>query len=147
MPTTDHDTTPAGHVGSTDELERGGETGLTFEYPKHLEHPIGRANLTAAYLLEYWAKKGAIQRYDGVIDGLREGATEIFKVAKPVRSNAKLTDLAPGPHWYAKPGRPEEMQGGKRRNVYLDEVSWAKAVELGNGNASDGIRMALARAG
>lgn len=51
------------------------------------------------------------------------------------------------PHWYAKPGRPEEMQGGKRRNVYLDDASWAKAVELGNGNASDGIRMALARAG
>jgi hypothetical protein len=51
------------------------------------------------------------------------------------------------PHWYAKPGRPEEMQGGKRRNVYLDDASWAKAVELGNGNASDGIRIALARAG
>ena len=51
------------------------------------------------------------------------------------------------PHWYVKPGRPEEMQGGKRRNVYLDDASWAKAVELGNGNASDGIRMALARAG
>ena len=51
------------------------------------------------------------------------------------------------PHWYAKPGRPEEMQGGKRRNVYLDDASWAKAVELGNGNASEGIRMALARAG
>jgi hypothetical protein len=48
------------------------------------------------------------------------------------------------PHWYAKPGRPEEMQGGKRRNVYLDDASWAKAVEIGNGNASDGIRMALA---
>lgn len=51
------------------------------------------------------------------------------------------------PHWYVKPGRPEEMQGGKRRNVYLDDASWAKAVELGNGNASDGIRMALARGG
>ena len=51
------------------------------------------------------------------------------------------------PHWYSRPGRPEEMQGGKRRNVYLDDASWAKAVELGNGNASDGIRMALARAG
>jgi hypothetical protein len=50
------------------------------------------------------------------------------------------------PHWYAKAGRPEEMQGGKRRNVYLDDASWTKAVELGNGNASDGIRMALARA-
>lgn len=51
------------------------------------------------------------------------------------------------PHWYARPGRPEEMQGGKRRNVYLDDASWAKAVEIGNGNASDGIRAALARAG
>ena len=51
------------------------------------------------------------------------------------------------PHWYAKPGRPEEMQGGKRRNVYLDDASWSRAVELGNGNASDGIRMALARGG
>lgn len=51
------------------------------------------------------------------------------------------------PHWYARPGRPEEMQGGKRRNVYLDDASWAKAVELGNGNASEGIRIALASAG
>jgi hypothetical protein len=51
------------------------------------------------------------------------------------------------PHWYSKPGRPEEMQGGKRRNVYLDDASWDTAVKLGNGNASDGIRMALARAG
>lgn len=51
------------------------------------------------------------------------------------------------PHWYSKPGRPEEMQGGKRRNVYLDDASLAKAVELGKGNASDGIRMALARDG
>lgn len=51
------------------------------------------------------------------------------------------------PHWYARPGRPEEMQGGKRRNVYLDDASWAKAVELGKGNASDGVRIALARDG
>lgn len=51
------------------------------------------------------------------------------------------------PYWYSKPGRPEEMKGGKRRNVYLDDASWAKAVELGKGNASDGIRMALAREG
>lgn len=50
------------------------------------------------------------------------------------------------PHWYnSKKGRPEEMQGGKRRNVYIDDASWQKALELGNGNASDGIRIALAR--
>lgn len=86
-------------VGSTAELESGGEHGLTFEFPKHIEHPAGRVNLTAAYLLEYWAKKGAIPRYDGVIDGLRAGADEIFKAAKPVRSNAgnERTPLAGGP--------------------------------------------------
>lgn len=50
------------------------------------------------------------------------------------------------PHWYARPGRPEKMQGGKRRNVYLDDASWTKAVKLGNGNVSDGIRTALDRA-
>lgn len=50
-------------------------------------------------------------------------------------------------YWYSKPGRPEVLQGGKRRNVYLDDASWGKAVLLGNGNASDGIRIALAREG
>ena len=75
-------------VGSTVELERGGEHGLTFEFPKHLEHPVGRVNLTAAYLLEYWANKGAIPRYEAVIDGLRHCADEIFNAAKPVSSNA-----------------------------------------------------------
>ena len=69
-------------VGSTVELERGGEHGLTFEFPKHLEHQVGRVNLTAAYLLEYWANKGAIPRYEGVIDGLRYGADEDFQCGK-----------------------------------------------------------------
>jgi hypothetical protein len=50
------------------------------------------------------------------------------------------------PYWYNSGlGRPAEMQGGKRRNVYLDDASWTAAVKLGNGNASDGIRIALAR--
>lgn len=55
-------------------LERSLGAGLTSEFPKHLEHPARRVNLTAAYLLEYWTKKGAIPRYNGVIDGLRSGA-------------------------------------------------------------------------
>ncbi len=50
------------------------------------------------------------------------------------------------PHWYAKPGRPEEMQGGKRVQVYLDAESLAIAAKLGNGNVSDGIRKALKQA-
>ena len=77
-------------VRSTAELESGGELGLIFEIPKHLEHPAGRVNFTAAYLLEYWSKKGAIPRYDGIIDGLRSGADEIFKAANPVRTNDRI---------------------------------------------------------
>lgn len=41
-------------------------------------------------------------------------------------------------------GRPLEMTDGKRVNVYLDSVSLARAAELGLGNVSEGIRIALA---
>jgi ABC-type taurine transport system substrate-binding protein len=40
-------------------------------------------------------------------------------------------------------GRPVEMTGGKRVNVYLDAASLARAAELGGGNVSEGIRAAL----
>lgn len=40
-------------------------------------------------------------------------------------------------------GRPEQMKEGKRRNVYIDNESWEAAQKLGNGNASEGIRIAL----
>lgn len=42
-------------------------------------------------------------------------------------------------------GRPPEMEGGKRVNVYLDAASLARASRLGDGNVSEGIRRALAR--
>lgn len=47
---------------------------------------------------------------------------------------------------YKPKGRPQEMQGGKRRNVYIDDASWDKAAKIGKGNASDGIRVALTHA-
>lgn len=47
------------------------------------------------------------------------------------------------PYWYAKPGRPSEMAGGKKVNTYLDVESIEIATQLGNGNVSDGIRKAL----
>ena len=43
-------------------------------------------------------------------------------------------------------GRPEEMDGGKRVNVYLDAASLERACDIGNGNISKGIRIALAMA-
>jgi hypothetical protein len=42
-------------------------------------------------------------------------------------------------------GRPTELEGGGRRNVYLDAVSIARAKKLGKGNISEGIRIALSR--
>lgn len=51
------------------------------------------------------------------------------------------------PHWYAKPGRPSEMEGGKAVKAYLDAESIAIATRLGNGNVSEGIRKALKQAG
>lgn len=43
-------------------------------------------------------------------------------------------------------GRPAEMTGGKRTNIYLDADGRATAERIGNGNISDGIRIALAMA-
>ena len=42
-------------------------------------------------------------------------------------------------------GRPVELEGGGRRNVYLDAASITRAVKLGKGNLSEGIRIALSR--
>lgn len=39
--------------------------------------------------------------------------------------------------------RPQEMEGGKRRNIYIDNTSWEIAKKLGGGKASEGIRIAL----
>lgn len=41
-------------------------------------------------------------------------------------------------------GRPPKMADGKRRNIYIDEQSWQKAKELGDGKPSEGIRRAIA---
>lgn len=41
-------------------------------------------------------------------------------------------------------GRPAKLAGGKRVNVYLDASSLTRAAELGSGNVSEGIRIALA---
>lgn len=41
-------------------------------------------------------------------------------------------------------GRPAEMEGGKRVNLYLDAASLERAAKLGEGNVSEGVRRALA---
>jgi hypothetical protein len=50
--------------------------------------------------------------------------------------------------WPERPGqvgRPTELEGGARHNVYLDSASIVRARKLGKGNISEGIRIALSR--
>jgi predicted ArsR family transcriptional regulator len=47
-----------------------------LDVDRKLEPTDARLELTAAYLLEYWADKGVIPRYDGVINGLRDVAAD-----------------------------------------------------------------------
>jgi hypothetical protein len=54
-------------------------------------------------------------------------------------------DEIPWPEGHGQVGRPAELEGGSRRNVYLDAVSIARARKLGKGNISEGIRIALSR--
>ena len=42
-------------------------------------------------------------------------------------------------------GRPAELADGHRVNVYLDAASLARAADIGAGNVSKGIRLALNR--
>jgi len=44
----------------------------------------------------------------------------------------------------AKRGAPFQMDGAVRRNIFTDAESWELAQRIGNGNASLGIRLALA---
>ena len=43
-------------------------------------------------------------------------------------------------------GRPTKLLDGKRINVYLDVASLDAAAKIGNGNVSEGIRLALQKA-
>ena len=49
------------------------------------------------------------------------------------------------PEGQGQAGRPTELEGGARHNVYLDTASIARARKLGKGNISEGIRIALSR--
>jgi hypothetical protein len=54
-------------------------------------------------------------------------------------------DEIPWPEGTGQVGRPAELEGGMRKNVYLDAASIAKARKLGKGNFSLGLRIALSR--
>ncbi|MBK4737827.1 hypothetical protein [Noviherbaspirillum pedocola] len=71
-------------------------------------------------------------------------ATHRFDSAPGTPDNwqGKLREI-PWPASQGQVGRPAELEGGARHNVYLDAVSIARAKKLGKGNLSEGIRIAL----
>ena len=54
-----------------------------------------------------------------------------------LRAQADIFGVTPAP------GRPREMKEGRKVTMYLDAASLEAARDLGGGNASEGIRMAL----
>jgi hypothetical protein len=91
---------------------------------------VGRTELDGqklAAVLSYDRRQLAFHRFDrgpGDADYWRDRLDEI--------------DLPKGPV-----GKQAELEGGKRVNVYLDAASLERAAALGNGNVSEGIRIAL----
>jgi hypothetical protein len=73
-------------------------------------------------------------------------AVHHFDAAPGTTNNWKgRVDEIAWPQGHGQAGRPTELEGGGRRNVYLDAVSVARARKLGKGNISEGIRIALSR--
>jgi hypothetical protein len=73
-------------------------------------------------------------------------AVHRFNEAAGTTNNWKgRVDEIAWPEGHGQVGRPTELEGGGRRNVYLDSVSIARARKLGKGNISEGIRIALSR--
>lgn len=91
---------------------------------------VGRTDLDGqklAAVLSYDNRQIAFHRYDR-----QPGANDYWR--------DKLDEI----EWPAG-GRPAEMDGGRRVNVYLDAASIEAASALGGGNVSEGIRVALRR--
>jgi hypothetical protein len=73
-------------------------------------------------------------------------AVHQFDAASDAENNwQKKLRLIAWPAGTGQVGRPAEMAGGGRHNVYLDTVSMTQAKKLGKGNLSEGIRIALSR--
>lgn len=116
---------------------------------KHRAHvtvePAGKAGLYQHQKLPDWEALGTVTRGDDTGALVRNVSTGQYAMANAgaIRSlDQRKVRAALG---VDERGRPSEMEGGKRRNVYIDDASWARALALGNGNASEGIRKALER--
>lgn len=107
-----------------------------------IEQP-GKPRLYQATDLPGWEVVGTVTRGDGDIGALVRN----LAIGNYAQANAGvIRTLDQRKVRAAIDPAAKKLEGGKRINVYLDEASLAKAAELGNGNVSEGIRIALAKA-
>lgn len=106
-----------------------------------IEQP-GKPRLYQATALPGWEMAGTVTRGDSDVGALvRNLATGNYAQANAgvIRTLDQRKVRA------ALDPAAKKLEGGKRVNVYLDDASLARAAELGDGNVSEGIRIALAR--
>ena len=107
--------------------------------------PNGKWQFYTHTLPANWTPLGTVTRDDGSTGALvRVESTGLY-----AQVNAGCSRSLDGRKVAAalgKAGRPSEMEGGKRVNVYLDAESLEIASRIGNDNVSDGIRRALKHA-
>ena len=117
--------------GSVFERTEAGSRSLAETIFKSLLERDELDNTEVSVHLVYERTTLAVHRFDAV-----QGTTDNWQ--------GRVEEIA-WPEGHGQVGRPTELEGGSRRNVYLDAVSIARARKLGKGNISEGIRIALSR--
>lgn len=117
--------------GSVFERTETGSRSLAETIFKSLLERDELDNTEVSVHLVYERTTLAVHRFDAV-----QGTTDNWQ--------GRVEEIA-WPEGHGQVGRPTELEGGSRRNVYLDAVSIARARKLGKGNISEGIRIALSR--
>ena len=104
--------------------------------------PVGRWQLYTNTIPEGATPLGTVTRETGETGAL----VRIERTGIYLQVNAGVTRSLDGRKVAAAlglTGRPSEMTGGKRVNVYLDAASIDAASRIGEGNVSAGIRRAV----
>lgn len=110
----------------------------------HLTNAIAHGDVKTAIRLlgglTTWAKARRIQvnDIDAILDDITAGrgkdaAARFWSAYDRAEAGAVPPEM----------GRPPTMEGGKRRNIYLDDATAEAAKALGGGNVSEGLRRAV----
>lgn len=125
-----------------------GNGGVMVATPEEVLALLDKLDGTESMFLAACAELGAINKLlgldpdDGGAEPILYEVKRLLAIEAAVRSlDGRKVAAALG-----TAGRPAEMAGGKRSNIYLDAANREIAERIGNGNISEGIRIALAQA-